>query len=85
MNSKELIKEFILLELINDPNIKNLEDTDPLIEAGIINSLGMMKLIVFLEEKFSIQLTDEELIPENFESVKTLSSMAANKMNQHRG
>ena len=85
MNLKELIKKFILLELINDPNIKNLEDTDPLIEAGIINSLGMMKLIVFLEEKFSIQLTDEELIPENFESVKALSSMAANKMNQHRG
>jgi acyl carrier protein len=72
MNSKESIKEFILLELINDPNIKNLEDRDPLIETSIIDSLGIVKLLVFLEETFNIHIPDGEIVPENFESVEAI-------------
>ena len=79
MNSKESIKEFILLELINDPNIENLEDRDPLIETGIIDSLGIMKLLAFLEETFSIHIPDREIIPENFESIEAISLLVQNE------
>ena len=54
MNIKHIIKDFILLEIITHNDKKTVEDTDPLLESGIIDSLGMMKLIAFLEEKFSI-------------------------------
>jgi acyl carrier protein len=79
MNSKESIKEFILSELINDPNIENLEDRDPLIETGIIDSLGIMKLLAFLEETFSIHIPDGEIIPENFECIEAISLLVQNK------
>lgn len=82
MDTKNLIKQFILSEIItNHPDRKNLEDTDPLLESGIIDSLGMMKLLLFLEENFSIQATDEDLMPETFETIEALSLWVETKTN----
>ena len=82
MDTKNLIKQFILSEIItNHPARKNLEDTDPLLESGIIDSLGMMKLLLFLEENFSIQATDEDLMPETFETIEALSLWVETKTN----
>ena len=79
MQSKEMIKEFIQAELVQDSKYSSLGDSDPLIESGIIDSLGMMKLIGFLEEKLSVHLSDDELIPENFSSVDAISTLVSQK------
>ena len=44
-----------------------------LLQAGLLDSLGMIDLVAFLEESFKIEVDDEDLVPENFE---TLSAMA---------
>ena len=80
MRTKEQIRQFITSELISNDNGKKLEDATPLLESGIIDSLGMMRLVVFLENKFSIQVTDQELQPENFKNLDALSLMVEGKI-----
>lgn len=55
---------------------------DNLLESGIIDSLGILDLVSFLEQEFGIMVGDDELIPENFESVDRLSSFVERKINE---
>jgi acyl carrier protein len=78
-DTKTLIKNYILTELVKDKKQANLSDSDSLIESGIVDSLGIMKLIGFLEDKVNIQITDDELIPENFASVDSITALVMKK------
>lgn len=75
MSTKEIIRDFISRELLHDSRETPLNDEDQLIEAGIIDSLGIMTLLVFLEEKFSLQISGDDLVPENFGSINAISSL----------
>ena len=75
MSTKEIIQEFISRELLHDVMDTPLQDGDQLIESGIIDSLGIMTLLVFMEEKFSLQIPSEDLVPENFDSITAISNL----------
>lgn len=47
-------------------------DDDSLLDSGIIDSLGILDIVTFLEEGFGISVSDEDLSPENFDSVGAL-------------
>ncbi len=49
------------------------------LESGILDSLGVLELVHFLEEEFAIQISDEELIPENFGSLEAVSAFVRGK------
>jgi acyl carrier protein len=59
-----------------------LDDHLPLLTSGIVDSLGMLDLVRFLEDSFAIQLSDEELTPENFASIASLASFVEMKRAQ---
>lgn len=80
MDVRTTVNQFIQSELLSDREIPHLKDTDPLITTGIIDSLGLMKLVAFLEKTFSIRLEDEEIVAENFETVDTISLLVQRKM-----
>jgi len=48
-------------------------DTDSFLETGIIDSTGILELVEFLEKEFAITIDDEELIPENLESIEKIA------------
>ena len=50
----------------------NLEDTSSFLETGIIDSTGILELVSFLEETFGISVADEELVPENLDSIANI-------------
>ena len=50
------------------------EDDASFLELGIIDSFGFMELLHWVEEEFSISVADDELVPDNFDSVRKLSS-----------
>ena len=58
---------------------RGLSDTDPLLESGAIDSLGVLDIVTFLEKEFGIRVEDGELDPENFESVASLTRLVARK------
>lgn len=78
MTIETLIKAFIQKEFLRDPGV-DLEIADNLIEQGIIDSLGIMRLLTYLEGSFGIKVSDEELIPVNFETIESISSFIRNK------
>jgi len=75
MGTNDVIRDFIQNEIIQQALDKPLEDNDQLVESGIVDSLGIMSLLSFLEEKFSVQIPSEELSPDNFASVSTLTAL----------
>lgn len=56
-----------------------LSDEAPLLESGIIDSLGVLDVVAFLEQTFEIKIQDEELTPDNFGSIYLLSSFVEQK------
>jgi acyl carrier protein len=61
------------------PATKNVGTEDPLLKNGLIDSLGILDVVTFLEKEFGFTVTDEELLPENFESVRSLSNFVQQK------
>jgi acyl carrier protein len=54
-------------------------DEDSLLERGIIDSMGVLEVIVFMEKTFGITVSDEELTPQNFQSINSLSAYLMSK------
>lgn len=79
MLAKEKIKNFIVTELMSDGNVTELTDTTLLIESGIIDSLGIMSLLGYLEDNFSVQISGDDLIPENFSTIATIGDLLTQK------
>ena len=75
MNTNDTIREFICADILHGSLKAPLKDEDLLVESGIIDSLGIMTLLSFIEEKFAIQIPSEELMPENFASISTIAGL----------
>ena len=69
------IKEFIMTEVNPDRNLEGLGDDEPLIDSGIIDSLGILKIMAFLDEEFGIDLSDQQITPENFKNIMSICSL----------
>jgi acyl carrier protein len=75
------IREFIL-EKFPLARKQQLKDTDALLETGILDSLGVLDLVSYMEQKFSIVVADDELVPENFQSVATMAAYVQRKTSE---
>jgi acyl carrier protein len=69
---QDIIRKFIQENFILDEEA-HLKDEDSLLEKGIIDSTGVLELVAFIEEKYGISVQDEELIPENLDSIRNIS------------
>ena len=72
---KQILRTFIFDELASEKNLEDWEDDQSLLEGGVIDSLAILKLLSFIEEKFSITLSDDDFVPENFETINCLCSL----------
>jgi acyl carrier protein len=73
MTSSSILLEFVRDELAVGSK-KNIQTSDDLLDAGILDSLGVLQLVSFVEEQFGIQIPDEDVVMENFQSVDALST-----------
>ena len=74
--------EFIKKDLARGKVTGNLGSTDDLIESEILDSLGIMKLILFLENTYSVKIADDDLTLENFSSIMSINSLLERKGNK---
>ncbi len=70
---RERIKGFIL-EKFPLARKQGLNNGDQLLERGIVDSLGVLDLVSFLEQEFAISVSDEELVPEHFRTIECLAA-----------
>jgi acyl carrier protein len=58
---------------------RSLRDEDSLLDNGIVDSMGVLELVHFLESEFGITITDEDLSPDNFQTVLQVASLVRAK------
>jgi acyl carrier protein len=56
------------------------DDAESLIEAGIVDSTGVMEVVTFLEESFVIEVADDDLVADNLDSVERLAAFVGRKL-----
>jgi acyl carrier protein len=61
-----------------------VRDDESLLEAGIIDSTGMLEMVMFLEQHFGLKVEDRELVPENLDSLECLVKFVGNKLRAAR-
>jgi acyl carrier protein len=67
-----VINDYISRELVQNPELLPLANETSLLDSGILDSLSLLRLMIFLEERFRITMGDTDLLPENFASVDTI-------------
>ena len=78
-DNKSKIKAFIIENFLFG-NANGLEDGTSFLEEGIIDSTGILELVTYLEEEFDITIEDEELIPENLDSINNVVAYLEKKL-----
>lgn len=73
------IKEFISGELMFEDKTATLTEDTPLL-GGVIDSLGLMQLISFIEEEFEVAIDDAEVTTDNFRTVGDIEQLVAQKV-----
>lgn len=78
MNIKEQVRTFLTSNFyVADPAV--LVDEASLLDHGIIDSTGVLEVILFIEETFDIKVEDSEMLPENLDSIERIADFIARK------
>jgi acyl carrier protein len=72
-HSKESIRRFIETSFLFREGRHGLADDESLLGAGLIDSTGILELVSYLEAEFGIVVQDEEIVPENLDSVRQIA------------
>lgn len=79
MELKSQIRQFILRNYLFSSDEKALDDGVSLMKTGVVDSTGVLELISFLEEQFGVKVQDEEMTPENLDSVDRIVAFVSGK------
>ena len=77
---EQKIRQFIAENFMLRHDRAELSDTDSLLEAGLIDSTGVLELVGYLESEFQIAVADAEIIPENLDSIRTIIAYIGGKL-----
>lgn len=75
------LRSFLAENFLLGEEFRGLPGSESLIEAGIIDSTGVLELVGFLEETYDIQIADAELVPENLDSIDNIMGFVGAKRN----
>ena len=76
---EDSIRRFIIDELHTRGSPAELTDDHPLLDRGILDSLGLFHLVAFLEDEFDVVIEDEELVPQHFGTIHDIAMLMAAK------
>ena len=80
MDYIQIVKEFVIENFLFGEDGKLKDDTS-FLESGVIDSTGILELVAFLEETYSIIIEDEEVVPENLDSLNAINDYLKRKIN----
>jgi acyl carrier protein len=76
---KDRIREYIVEEFAKSKGINLVSDQEVLTKNGIIDSMGIFRLVAFLEETFNVRIGDEEITNDNLESIDAIERLVISK------
>lgn len=72
MSTREVLIRFIAEEFLRDSAVTEIPEELDLVGNGIIDSLGVLKVVAFMEETFGVAVTPEAMTPDNFGSLRAM-------------
>ena len=79
MTIETQIRQYVADNFLFSDNGYPLPDNASFLEEGIVDSTGILELVMFVEETFNVTVGDEEIVPENFDSVSRLAAYIRRK------
>jgi acyl carrier protein len=76
---KQSLRTFLVENFMYRGDVGGITDDASLIKAGILDSVGILTLIAFLEERYEVQVSDDEVDPDNLESVDRITAFIQRK------
>ncbi|HEX4804334.1 MAG TPA: acyl carrier protein [Conexibacter sp.] len=68
------VEQFILRELMTGTALEEIPPDEDLLSAGIVDSHGVMQLVAFLRERYGVRVGEDELTPENFQTIAAIDA-----------
>jgi len=81
MTTREQIKQYVAENFLFTDDGYPLSDDASFLEEGIVDSTGVLELVMFVEETFGITVQDEDIVPDNFDSVTNLAAYISRRSN----
>lgn len=81
MNNIDKVRAFIVDNFLFGDD-SSLKDDSSFLQEHIVDSTGILEIITFLEEEFSIKINDDELLPENLDSLNNIDAFVKRKLSQ---
>ncbi len=78
-STEAAIRNFITESFMYREGVEVLGDTDSLLDKGLVDSTGVLELVFFLEKTFGLTVNDDEVLPENLDSVRQITSFVRRK------
>jgi len=79
VNIESLLRNYILENYLFTDNQNKLNNADSFLDSGMLDSMGILELIYFLDEKLSIKVKPDEMIPQNLDSINNLLAFIKTK------
>jgi acyl carrier protein len=78
-DTERKVRKFIEENFLFREDCADVSDTESLIDAGLIDSTGVLELVAFLEGEFSLRMADAEIVPENLDSLRAIVAYVEGK------
>lgn len=82
MSIRQTLEKVILEHMTAAAGRTSLDPDENLLAEGIVDSLGLMKLIDSMEESFGIEVGDDDILPENFQSISVMAEFVERKIQE---
>ena len=79
METREKLRQYIIENFLFGNENASLNDGKSFFESGIVDSTGILEVVGFVEDEFGFEVTDEELVPDNFDSIDKLVTYVEKK------
>jgi acyl carrier protein len=76
------VREFIAKEVA--PGVRAVKNHESLLEAGVIDSLGVLSLVSFIERRYRIAVSEDDMMPENFDSIDAIAGFIVRRLEPER-
>jgi acyl carrier protein len=78
MDTRQRIREFVTSNFFVQDAV-GLTDTASLLDIGVVDSTGVLEIIAFLESTFGLTVEDDEIVPENLDSIERIAAFVGRK------
>lgn len=80
-----VINDYVSRELVQDASLLPLGNATSLLDTGVLDSLSLLRLVVFIQERFGITVDDVDLVPEHFDSVDAICAYLRSRAGEGAG